>query len=488
MQTATHDAVELFHEGTLLFSEMESHGMRIDEGYLKLQLDIVREQIKDLEANLKDDEVWELWKKRYGAKANLGSVTQLAEILFKTLGYKCTSVTEKTGRMKADEAAILAVPLDFCKDYISLKKLWKCRALLLEIQRETVNGYIHPFFNLAGGWQVDKKGGAETYRGSSNSPNFNNMPIRNQTIGKIIRRCFIAPDGYHLCEPDYSGIEVRVAACYNKDPVLIKYIKDPTTDMHRDTAADLFFLSQDFLKEQKDWAKKGVRDWAKNRFVFPEFYGSVFFQCAPNIWEAVLERDRAGELVPGKQYTLREHLRKNGIQSLGDCIPNEPPAKGTFEWHVQKVEKSFWNERFIVYTQWKKKWWDSYVKHGGFTTLTGFCIHGVYKRNYVINCPVQGSAFHCLLLAGILLNKWLKKHRMKSYICYEIHDSLGLCIYRKELQDVLNRIEYIMTVVVPKMWNWIIVPLSIEIDVCDLGASWFEKRQWTKQGDKWAPK
>jgi hypothetical protein len=51
------------------------------------------------------------------------------------------------------------------------------------------------------------------------------------------------------------------------------------------------------------------RDWSKNRFVFPEFYGSIYAQCAPHLWEAVVvEKD----IIPGLAATtlrLKTRLR-----------------------------------------------------------------------------------------------------------------------------------------------------------------------------------
>src|SRR5690606_20675796 len=101
---------------------------------------------------------------------------------------------------------------------------------------------------------------------SSDSPNFQNLPIRNPKMAKIIRSAFIPRSDRHvLVEIDYSGIEVRVAACYHKDPVMIEYINDPTKDMHRDMAAQCYLAPPEQVSKQ-------MRYCGKNMYVFPQFY------------------------------------------------------------------------------------------------------------------------------------------------------------------------------------------------------------------------
>jgi hypothetical protein len=299
-------------------------------------------------------------------------------------------------------------------------------------------------------------------------------------IAKIIRQCYIPRKGRYLAEVDMSGAEVRVSSCYNLDPILIKYITDSSTDMHRDTAVQMFFLS----KEEVD--KKSSRDWCKNRFVFPEFYGSVYFQCAPHIWEECsLEKHK----IPGSQESIIERLKKHGIKELGACNPKQKPKPGTFEYHVKKVEESFWNERFKVYTEWKNRWWRSYLKRGYFDFKTGFRCEGIFERNDVLNYAIQGGAFHCLLWGIIKLQKWLNKYKMKTLIVGEIHDSVVLDIPEDEIDDVLSKVQKIITEDLPKAWDWLIVPLAVEVEVSDKDQSWHAKRQWTQNGGgKWGPK
>jgi hypothetical protein len=249
-------------------------------------------------------------------------------------------------------------------------------------------------------------------------------------------------------------------------------------------------LPVEYLIKHKDWAKKTVRDWAKNRFVFPQFYGSVFFQCAPHLWDALEDRDAQGKykycLPDGTP--LIEHLKGKGVSSLGNCNPKQPPVAGTFEHHCRKAERSMWDDRFVEYTRWKERAYKSYQTLGYFDTLTGFRLQGLFSKNQVLNLPIQGSAFHIELLAVILILEYVRKYKMKTRIIGQIHDSTIASVPPDELQDYLGALHHIITKTIPKRWPWIIVPVEVEAEVCQVGESWAGKKQWVPDSGAWAPK
>lgn len=487
MKPTVKDAYDFFHEGTLALAQVEANGIRIDTKYLKRKTKEVQGTIAGIESEIKKDEIYGRWRRRFGDKTNLESVDQLGAVL-NMMGHSSPFKTEKAGKDKWDEAVLSDLDTPFCKEYVRLKKYRKALSTyLLGYQRELCGDRIHPSYNLAGGAEDRRKGGAQSYRGSCSMPNFQNIPVRNKMVKELVRPCFIARDGHHLVEVDFSGIEVRVSACYNKDPTLIKYIKDKSTDMHRDEASVLFMLPEDQIN------KETLRDSAKNQWVFPQFYGSVWFQCAPAIWRA-MERRKFKVGKEGDGIDLREHLRKRGIKSLGDCSqPKEGtkrtmPPRDTFAGHLVECEKKLWHERFPVYTKWKKDFYNKYLERGYFDLYTGFRCRGYYRRNQVINFPVQGAAFHCLLWCVIRINKELKRRKMRSIIVGQIHDSIIGDVHQKELQDYLSICHRVMTQDLPKHWPWIIIPLETEADVSPLGKSWLDKEPYVQVGGKWIPK
>jgi DNA polymerase I-like protein with 3'-5' exonuclease and polymerase domains len=150
---------------------------------------------------------------------------------------------------------------------------------------------------------------------------------------------------------------------------------------------------------------------------------------------------------------------------------------GTFIAHIKKVEFDFWNRRFKVYKQWKDSWWEEYQRTGQAQTLTGFVFDGLYDRKKIINYPIQGTAFHCLLWSLIRLQKLLMKKRMKSLIVGQIHDSIVADVPAKEKDDYLELANRVMTVDIKKHWNWITTPIEVEAEVTPLNRSWFEKEE-----------
>lgn len=214
---------------------------------------------------------------------------------------------------------------------------------------------------------------------SCSNPNLQNIPVRNKEIAQYARRCFIPRDDHHLVEIDFSGIEVRIGISLHKDPMMIKYVTDPNSDMHRDMAEQIYKLDRSEIT-------KDIRYVAKNQFVFPEFYGSYYIQCAKHLWDSIdLLKLKTVSGIP-----LKKHLRKKGIKELGKLDPKEKPIKGTFEHHLKEVEQDFWGNRFKIYAQWKKDYYNEYLEKGYFDYPTGFRVKGIYNRKEVSNFGTQG--------------------------------------------------------------------------------------------------
>jgi DNA polymerase-1 len=458
MYAATQQAYQLMHEGVLALAEVEHNGIRIDTEYLKTTIEKTREQVKEKTIELRKDPLFKEWHKRFGEKTKLGSRPQLGKILFEALKIPTDQYTD-SGRYKTDAQALEFVDVPFVKKYLEIERLKKVLSTYLSnILREVCDGFLHPSFNLHL---------VETFRSSCDRPNFQNIPMRIPEIAELVRRAFIPRgDDFVIGETDYSGAEIRASACYHHDPKMIAYIKDKSLDMHRDMAMQLYQLP-------KEEITKYIRHCGKNMFVFPQFYGDFYVSCARALWDAIQQMN----LVTTSGIPLKKHLRQKGIRELGDCDPSIDPRPHTFESHVKEVEKDFWNNRFKVYNSWKKDWCDAYLKQGYIETLTGFYIAGDYRRNQIINTPIQGSAFHWLLWSLIRINKLLKKYNMKTKLIGQIHDSIIADIHRSEIGAYMDITHQVMTVDIRKHWDWICVPLETETEICPLGKSWFDKKQ-----------
>jgi len=466
----TDEAYQLMHDGAIALARVESNGIRIDTEYLRKTTHRLRRRITHLQNKIQTSEVVERWKRKFKGKFTLGSTDQLGEILFGDMGFECTERTA-TGAYRTSEECLSRINHPFVKDYLKIKKMSKTlNTYLLGIRREVVNGFMHPFFNLHL---------VKTFRSSSDSFNFQNIPVRDPETGQMIRQAFIARPGRRIVEADYSGIEVSIAACYHQDPMMMKYLSDKTKDMHRDMAMECFKLSLEELtpadKSDPDEVKraKTIRYCGKNMFVFPEFYGDWYIDCARSLWNAISSMD----LKTRDGRSLYVHLREQGINELGDLNPKEKPRKGTMERHIQKVEQDFWTKRFPIYDHWKKTWVKAYRSIGYMLTKTGFICQGWLKRNEIFNYPVQGAAFHCLLRSLIHLQRKLKKYKMKSLIIGQIHDSLVSDVPDEELDDFLGLSREVMVDDLKDDWDWINVPIEIEAEVTPVDGNWFQKEE-----------
>lgn len=465
----TDEAYLLLHEGSKTLAQIEGNGMRIDIDYLNSTMIKIGKQIKNLTDNLKNNHIYKKWQRIYGGRTNLGSRSQLSTILFKVMKLpypKEIGTIGKSGNVQADEKVLETLDLQFAKDYLKIEKLKKARGTYLKgLLREATDGFIHPFFNLHL---------ARTYRSSSDHPNFQNVPVRNPETSKLIRQAFISRPNHQIVEIDFTGVEICGAACYHKDPRMTSYIEDKTKDLHRDMAQQCFLLSAEEMKATDEIDAKRVkiiRYCGKNMFVFPEFYGDYYISISKSLWDAITRMNL--KTRDGKSLLI--HLRKKGITKLGNCDPQRKPMEGTFEKHIQDVENDFWNKQFKVYNEWKKKWYNNYLKTGGFNTLTGFHIEGDMKRNQVINYPIQGTSFHFLLWTLIQINRQLKKHKMKSLIVGQIHDSIVADIHKDELKDYLQITHQVMTIDIRKHWKWINVPITTEVEISPVDGNWYQK-------------
>lgn len=468
MTLTLSDGLTLLQEGTLALAQVEANGIRIDVPYLERMIKKTGNRIRKIEAGLRADPVFAKWRKAFGEKTNLGSRPQLAHVIFDVLGHKSKGRSEKSGRHKASEDSFDQVDLPFVREYLKNEKLKKLLSTYLKgVQREVVGERMHVFFHLA---QGDREaGGAITYRGSSSDVNLQNQPIRDPIQGPIIRRAFIPSKGNIFAEIDYGAMEFAIAACFWRDPAMMAYASDESKDIHRDLAARLFLCNASEVS-------KAARSCAKNQNTFPTLYGSWWKKMAAGIW-TYIEQNQVKIGPKGQEIPAKDWLAKKGVDRLGDCDPKEGPQNGTFEHVVKEVEEWFMGT-FPVFAKKKEAWYDSYRKHCGFPLLTGFWCGGLYSKNFCMNAPIQGPAFHCLLWSLIQLQKWITRKGLTTKIVAQIHDCLLLDGPRSELQRVLTKARKIMVEDIRKVWDWVIISLKAEVDVVDEGKTWWDKRPY----------
>jgi len=447
-------ASDIYHEGLFALNEIENNGINIDLEYCHRMDEDLQQEIDAYLSELNEYKEIKLWKKVYKDEFNLDSDKQTQEIVYKRLKYKAKKFTDK-GSASTDEEALRKLNVPFLNVVLKLRKIMKAKNTFLAgiIKETSEDGLLHPFFNLHT---------TVSYRSSSQNLNFQNLPIRDKKIGKIIRNAFIPRKGNQLCELDFSGIEVRVSCFYNQDKKLLYDVIHG--DMHRDMAGECYKISAEDMQElKKDDPKnyKMIRYSGKSGFVFPEFYGDYYENIAKSLWAYADEF----ELMYFSDITIKEHMETQGIRSYKQ-----------FEDHIQKVEYDFWNKRYVTYKKWKDKWYKQYQKDGYVENLLGFKYIEYMNKRQAINYPIQGLGFLLLLWCLNKLSVWLKENKYETLSIGQIHDSILLDIVPEERDVVLKKAKHIMEVEIME-FDFINIPIEAEIELCKIDESWFYKEE-----------
>lgn len=457
------DAYNLFHKGTLLFSEMSNTGVKIDVPYLEKQRDVVLPQkIQYWKEKLLEYPEIQKWKKKEGRQWSLDSWNQMQSLLYNQMGY-----TPLKGKRTTNKETLKTFNPPFLEELLNYRKYLSClKTFVINLLKEQVDGIVHADMSLII---------PVSYRGSCSNPNLQNQPIRDDIMARILRRAFIPRKGFCYTEYDFKAMEVCINACYNRDPNLIEHLTNPKKDMHWDGARMCFaidFEKSDFTDEKMF---KKIRYLGKNGYIFPQFYGSWWGDCAYNLWQHV------DNYTLPNGMTLKENLKSKGIECLGELYEDDKgflkADKGTFYDHIKRVDQKLWVEMFPVYKRWKDNWYKKYLKVGQFHLKTGFTIRDIVSKNDCTSYPAQGAGFHVLLKTLIDTTEIMKRRKMPAHYVLQVHDS-GLNEHKEEDRDEINNV--LLEVVkdkIPNEWNWINVPLTVEAKLGKTDKSWYDAKE-----------
>ena len=158
----------------------------------------------------------------YDVKFNPSSHQQLALLLF---GHLQLPILDKTkSGAPATSADVLKDLANHTQD-VEILDLLKFITELADVTK--INGtFIKAFLKekdfLHGNLKL---GGTQSGRLASNSPNLTNLPAHGP-MGKLIKSCIVAPDGWLFAGADFSALEERIGAILSKDPQRIKCYTD----------------------------------------------------------------------------------------------------------------------------------------------------------------------------------------------------------------------------------------------------------------------
>ena len=378
------------------------------------------EDLKTITVNLRDD-IISLEKEIYnlaGTEFNISSPKQLGDILFLRLKLDDKARFTKTKQFITNEEILQRLThkhpiVEKVLEYRGLKKLLSTYVEALPLLVDKTTGRIHTSYNQAV---------AATGRLSSNNPNLQNIPVRDER-GREIRKAFVPESGYIFFSADYSQIELRLMAHLSQDKSMIADFLSGN-DIHAATASKIFGVDiSDVTREMRSRAKTAN---------FGIIYGISSFGLSERL---TIGRKEAKDLIDGyfNSYPGVKTYMDESIRKARD---------------VGYVTTMFGRKRYLS---------DIHSRNQ--------VVRGNAERN-AINAPIQGSAADIIKIAMVNIFQRMTKEKYQSKMILQVHDEL--------IFEVLNaEFEALKELVLFEMSNAVKLDIPLKVD-WGIGNSWFE--------------
>jgi DNA polymerase-1 len=393
-----------------VLADMEYKGIRIDKKSLDDYALILNKDILEIE-----NQIFE----QAGVVFNISSPKQLGEVLFERLAISSDAKLTKTQQYATGEEVLAKLKdkhpiVSLILDYRGLKKLVSTYVEALPELIHQKSGRVHTSYNQTV---------TATGRLSSNNPNLQNIPIREER-GREIRKSFIPCDeNYVLLAADYSQIELRLMAHLSEDSAMIEAFRKGE-DIHAATAARIFKIPQNEVTRQQRSFAKGAN--------FGIIYGISAFGLAQNL---SIGRSEAKNMIDSyfESYPMVKKFMDDSIKMVRE--------KGF-------AETLFGRRRYLADIN-----------------SNNAIVRGAAERN-AINAPIQGAAADVIKIAMINIHNRIKAEKLQSKMILQVHDELVFDVYKPEL-------EIMKQLVVIEMENAVSlrVPLTVDYGV---GDNWLE--------------
>lgn len=393
----------------IVLADMERTGVLIDARQLNDYSIELNKKMLEIEAELHF---------LAGEKFNPSSPKQIQAILF---DKHQLPVLKKTP--KGDPSTSEDVLSELAEQYVLPRKILFYRSLAklkntytdkLPLMVSPIDHRIHTNYNQIG---------TVTGRLSSNDPNLQNIPVRNEE-GRRIRQAFIAPQGYKIISADYSQIELRIMAHLSQDQSLLSAFANDK-DIHRVTASEVLNKPEaDVTAEERRRAK------AVN---FGLIYGMSAFGLSKQInlprKEAQFYIDRYFERYPGVQAYMEETRQLATQQGYVETLSGR-------RLYLPKI-------------------------------ISG---NGIEKRSAeraAINAPMQGTAADIIKTAMINMSEWIKNQPTGNIrMVMQVHDELVFEVKEEFVSEYSALIKSIM-----ENCYQLSVPLKVDVGI---GNNWDE--------------
>jgi len=368
-------------------ARMEQRGITIDRQVLSRLSGEFAQTAARLEA-----EIQEL----AGEPVNVGSPKQIGDIMFGKMGLPGGSKT-KTGAWSTsaqilDELAEQGH--DFPRKILDWRQVSKLKSTYTDALPEHVDPQtrrVHTTYALAA---------TTTGRLSSNEPNLQNIPVRNEE-GRKIRRAFIAIPGHKLVSADYSQIELRLLAEIADIPVLKQAFRDGL-DIHAMTASEMFGVPVQGMPGEIRRRAKAIN--------FGIIYGISAFGLANQLG---IPREEAAAYI--KKY----FERFPGIRAYMDAT------------------RDFCREHGYVTTLFGRKCHYPDIRSPNPS-------HRAFNERAAINARLQGTAADIIRRAMARMDEALAEKKLSAKMLLQVHDELIFEVPDDEVAATLPVVQHVM--------------------------------------------
>ncbi|MBS2212537.1 DNA polymerase I [Carboxylicivirga mesophila] len=393
-----------------VLANMEFEGVKLDAEALKDFAEKLREQIIALEKTIEE---------LAGMSFNIASPKQVGEVLFEHLKIDEKAKKTKSGQYSTNEETLQKLKerheiIPAILEYRGLVKLLNTYVEALPKLINEKTGKIHTSYSQAT---------VVTGRLSSNNPNLQNIPIRDEN-GKEIRKAFTASDTEHVfLSADYSQVELRLMAHFSGDEHLIDAF-NRGEDIHAATAAKIF-------KVPLEEVTADMRRKAKTAN-FGIIYGISAFGLAERL---TISRKEAKEIIDG-------------------YFESFPGVKEFMDGSIAKARENNYVE--TLYGR-KRNLSDINSRNG--------VVRGMAERN-AINAPIQGTAADIIKQAMVNIQERFETEKIASKMILQVHDELNFDVLKSEEEKV-------KAIVKEEMEQAIQLSVPFEVDM-GVGENWLE--------------
>lgn len=392
-----------------VLADMERTGVKLNKENLKSIAGQLREDIIALEK-----EIYTL----AGTEFNISSPKQLGDILFIRLKLDDKARVTKTKQFNTSEEILQRLTgkhpiVNKVLEYRGLKKLLSTYVETLPDLADKKTGRIHTSFNQAI---------ASTGRLSSNNPNLQNIPVRDER-GREIRKAFVPEEGNLFLSADYSQIELRIMAHLSRDKGMIDDFLSGN-DIHAVTASKIFGVDiKDVTREMRSRAKTAN---------FGIIYGISSFGLSERL---TIGRKEAKDLIDG-------------------YFNSYPGVKKYMDESIRRAR-----EQGYVTTMFGRR---RYLRD---INSRNQVVRGNAERN-AINAPIQGTAADIIKVAMVRIHEILKEEKYASKMILQVHDELIF-------EVVPGEMEKLKKMVIHEMTNAVKLDIPLKVDY-GTGKNWLE--------------